>query len=208
MKKDLTLDTPPRGSPSLVDHAVRIQLIEAAASHFSQYGYAKTTLAELAKAVGYSKSYIYRFFNSKREIGEAICDLTLKSILAKVMDVSKGKGCPVERLRGVISTIAQEGTNIFFNDRKLHDIAAVSAEEDWGSSQNYRHAVAEIIREILLEGRQSGDFERKTPLDEVVRGIVLAISPFMDPRSLQHNLDRVPDGVSEVSSLILRSLAP
>ena len=206
--KELILETPPRNAQPLVDHAVRIQLIEAAAVHFSQYGYAKTTLADLAKAVGYSKSYIYRFFDSKREIGEAICDRTLKSILEKLVEVVKSDKCPFERLREVISTIALEGVDLFFNNRKLHDIAAASCDENWASSENYRHAVADLIRTLLLEGRQAGDFERKTPLDEVVRSILLAISPFMDPRALQHNLDRVPDGVKEISNLILRSLAP
>jgi hypothetical protein len=32
--------------------------------------------------------------------------------------------------------------------------------------------------------------------------------PFMNPVMLQYNLDAVPDGANEVTSLVLRSLAP
>lgn len=208
MTKEQKLENAPRVVAPAANHAVRIQLIEAAASHFSQFGYAKTTLADLAKAVGYSKSYIYRFFASKREIGEAICDQTLKRIISSLESIADSGARPIEMLRSVISTIAVAGTDMFFNNRKLHDIAAASYDENWSSSQNYRDAVANLIRQILVEGRQTGDFERKTPLDEVVRAIMLAISPFMDPRALQHNLDRVPDGVNEIANLVLRSLAP
>jgi AcrR family transcriptional regulator len=41
--------------------------------HFGHYGYEKTTVAELAKSIGFSKSYIYKFFDSKQAIGEVIC---------------------------------------------------------------------------------------------------------------------------------------
>ncbi|MFX8832890.1 TetR family transcriptional regulator, partial [Acinetobacter baumannii] len=49
--------------------SVREQLIAAAEVHFARYGYAKTTLVDLARAVGFSKTYFYRFFASKQEIG-------------------------------------------------------------------------------------------------------------------------------------------
>ena len=56
-----------------LDHSVREQIVEAAFEHFGHYGYEKTTVAELAKSIGFSKSYIYKFFDSKQAIGEVIC---------------------------------------------------------------------------------------------------------------------------------------
>ena len=61
--------TPSRGP---ADHAVRDQIVDAAGEHFSRYGYAKTTVSDLAKSIGFSKAYIYKFFDSKQAIGEAI----------------------------------------------------------------------------------------------------------------------------------------
>lgn len=198
----------PLADPSAGERSIRTQLIDAATVYFSRYGYAKTTLAELAKEVGFSKSYIYRFFKSKQEIGEAICSITLKKITDRVALEANLAESPTEKLRRTIKIIAADGVETFFHDRKLHDIAAASADEGWGSSLSYRQAIAGILRQILIEGREAGEFERKTPLDETVRAILLAISPFMDPRALQHNLDQVPEGVAELTGLILRSLAP
>src|SRR3982751_6615582 len=55
------------------DHEVRSQIVAAATERFSRYGYEKTAVSDLAKAIGFSKAYIYKFFESKQAIGEMIC---------------------------------------------------------------------------------------------------------------------------------------
>ena len=65
---EIESSTPQARGP--VDHSVRDQIVEAAEAHFSHYGYDKTTVSDLAKAIGFSKAYIYKFFDSKQAIGE------------------------------------------------------------------------------------------------------------------------------------------
>lgn len=190
------------------DASVREQLVAAAGEHFKQFGYEKTTLAELAKSIGFSKTYFYRFFGSKREIGEAICSQCLDKILTAIDAELTTAETATDKLRRVLRTIPSMGSSLFFEERKLYDVAAVSAAEEWSSSTRYRNHLAEILRNILLQGRDSGEFERKTPVDEVTRAILLAMMPFIDPRVLQFHLDFVPDGSNEVIAMILRSLAP
>ena len=66
MKKAATYPVSARGP---ADHEVRDQIVTAATEHFSRYGYEKTTVSDLAKAIGFSKAYIYKFFESKQAIG-------------------------------------------------------------------------------------------------------------------------------------------
>ena len=42
------------------EHSIREQIVDAANEHFKHYGYHKTTVADLAKAIGFSKAYIIR----------------------------------------------------------------------------------------------------------------------------------------------------
>lgn len=190
------------------DHSVRDQIIEAADQHFSHYGYGKTTVADLAKAIGFSKAYIYKFFDSKQAIGEAICTRCLGTLFGAVEDSIAGGKSATDKLRRVFRSISSESCTLFFTDRKLYDIAAYSCAENWPSSQEYVEKVAALLAEIIQEGRASGEFERKTPVDETVRAIIHVLQPFMNPVMLQYNLDAVPEGVVEVTSLVLRSLAP
>src|SRR6059036_3808966 len=108
----------PRGP---VDHSVREQIVGAAGEHFSHYGYEKTTVSDLAKAIGFSKAYIYKFFDSKQAIGEAICAKTLSAIVAAVEEAVAGATTPTEKFRRMFKTLTATGVNLFFHDRKLHD---------------------------------------------------------------------------------------
>lgn len=186
----------------------RDQIVAAANEHFSLYGYAKTTVSDLAKAIGFSKGYIYKFFDSKQAIGEAICTSCLSVIVGAVEESLTRSVSATDKYRRFFRTLSEQSAELFFEDRKLYDIAAVSCAEDWSSSRAYMVKVEDILRSILLEGRESGEFERKTPLDETCRSIMQVMQPFMHPNMLQYNLDRLPDGQTEVANLILRSLAP
>ncbi len=190
------------------DHSVREQIVEAADEHFGHYGYEKTTVSDLAKAIGFSKAYIYKFFDSKQAIGEAICSKTLTAIVAAVEEAVAGASTPTEKFRRMFKTLVTTGASLFFNDRKLYDIAAYSAGEGWPSARAYSKRIREILTEIVREGRETGEFERKTPLDETVHAIFLVMLPYANPLLLQHNLDLVEDAPAQLSSLVLRSLAP
>jgi AcrR family transcriptional regulator len=196
----------PRGP---VDHDIRDQIVAAANEHFSQYGYAKTTVSDLAKAIGFSKAYIYKFFDSKQAIGEAICANCLAEIVAAVAQAINVEDLsPTERFRRLVKTVIATGVNLFFNDRKLYDIAAFAASESWPSTQAYDAQIKGFVLQIVREGREIGEFERKTPLDETVESIHLALRPFVNPLLLQYNLDFVEEAPSLTSNLILRSLMP
>ncbi|WP_434647763.1 TetR/AcrR family transcriptional regulator [Pseudomonas sp. D1-2] len=191
------------------DHDIRDQIIAAAHEHFSQYGFGKTTVSDLAKAIGFSKAYIYKFFDSKQAIGEAICANCLSTIVAAVEEAINIDGLTAtERLRRLVKTLVVTGVNLFFNDRKLYDIAAFSASERWPSSQAYNERIKSFVLEIIRQGRELGEFERRTPLDETVEAIHLALRPFVNPLLLQYNLDFVEEAPTLTTNLILRSLMP
>lgn len=196
----------PRGP---VDHDIRDQIVAAANEHFSQYGYGKTTVSDLAKAIGFSKAYIYKFFDSKQAIGEAICANCLAEIVVAVEQAINVEDLsPTERFRRLVKTVIATGVNLFFNDRKLYDIAAFAASESWPSTQAYDAQIKRFVLQIVREGREIGEFERKTPLDETVEAIHLALRPFVNPLLLQYNLDFVEEAPTLTSNLILRSLMP
>ncbi len=153
-----------------VDHDIRDQIVAAANEHFSQYGYGKTTVSDLAKAIGFSKAYIYKFFDSKQAIGEAICKNCLAQIVAAVEKAINVDGIsPTECFRRLVKTLVITGADLFFNDRKLYDIAAFAASERWSSTEVYNAQIKDFVLQIVREGRELGEFERRTPLDETVR---------------------------------------
>lgn len=191
-----------------VDHEVRDQIVTAAIEHFRLYGYEKTTVSDLAKAIGFSKAYIYKFFESKQAIGEMICSNCLQQIQTEVTAAIDGVASPPEKLRRMLKTLVDACLALFFQDRKLYEIAASAASGRWPATLAYENFIEQTLREILQLGRQSGDFERKTPLDETTRAIHVIMRPYFNPLLLQYGLDTTDEAPALLSSLILRSLSP
>ena len=204
MNENMNTSTP-RGP---LDHEIRDQIINAATQHFGHYGYEKTTVSDLAKAIGFSKAYIYKFFDSKQAIGGVICSNRLAMIMQIVEAAIAEAQTASEKLRRLFRSICEAGSDLFFHDRKLYDIAAVASRDQWPSVKTHEMRIRELIQQIVLEGRKSGEFERKTPLDEAVNAIFLMLRPYVNAAQLQYNLDSVPEATVLLPALILRSLAP
>jgi AcrR family transcriptional regulator len=190
------------------EHSVRDQIVEAAHEYFAHYGYAKTTVADLAREIGFSKAYIYRFFESKQAIGEAIVADCLDEILTKVREAVESGRDANDKLRKFAKTVTSATMDVAFNDRKIYEVATHASSEKWAPVQAYVERLQALLEDILKEGRESGQFERKTPIDETCRAIYYALLLFIDPVFLQRSNDLLPDAQTEVTNLILRSLAP
>ncbi|WP_349927142.1 TetR/AcrR family transcriptional regulator [Acinetobacter sp. A1-4-2] len=190
------------------DHEVRNQIVVAATEHFSRYGYEKTTVSDLAKTIGFSKAYIYKFFESKQAIGEVICANCLHEIEDEVNTAIQKAEYPAEKLRVLFKVIVEASLRLFSQERKLYEIAASAASEKWDATVAYENRILKLLQNIIQEGRQSGDFERKTPIDEAVKAIYLVMRPYLHPLLLQHSISYNTDAPTLLSSLVLRSLSP
>lgn len=205
MSKSISQATPPRGP---ADHNVRTQIVDAAKQHFSHYGYEKTTVSDLAKSIGFSKAYIYKFFDSKQAIGEVICANCVEALIASVKEEIGRSPTPSSKFRSFFNGLVQHSVELLFHDRKLYEIVAFAASEKWPLTIAYEDAIKKILLQLIREGRETGEFERKTPIDETVNSIYLVMRPFINPLLLQHNLDLAEEAPSLLSALVLRSLAP
>ncbi|MFP4890196.1 TetR/AcrR family transcriptional regulator [Paraburkholderia sp. EG304] len=205
MKNAATYPISARGP---ADHEVRDQIVAAATEHFSRYGYEKTTVSDLAKSIGFSKAYIYKFFESKQAIGEMICANCLREIESEVKAAVEEVDRPPEKLRRMFKAIVEASLRLFSQDRKLYEIAASAATEQWQATLAYEERIQKLLQDILQKGRQSGDFERKTPLDETAMAIYLVLRPYLNPLILQHSFDYTDEAPAKLSSLVLRSLSP
>lgn len=200
--------TNPGSARGPVDHEVRNQIVAAATEHFRLYGYEKTTVSDLAKAIGFSKAYIYKFFESKQAIGELICANCLHEIETDISAAIDGVNRPPEKLRRMFKVAVESSLRLFFEDRKLYDIAASAATGRWEAVRAYEERIQVMLQDILRQGRETGEFERKTPLDEAASAIYLVMRPYLNPLLLQYNFDYTDDAPAQLSSLVLRSLSP
>ncbi|HET6608150.1 MAG TPA: TetR/AcrR family transcriptional regulator [Rhodopila sp.] len=196
------------GQRGPAEHERREQILKAADEHFRHYGYNKTTVADLAKAIGLSTAYIYKFFESKQAIGEAVCSVALGRISVDLRKIAQEPRPAADRLRLIYPRLASLSKELLFNERELHDLAANACTENWQAIHDHQAAILEIVRDIILQGREAGEFEKKTPIDEACRAIMQTLEPFWKPIFLEQNFDELEERALAVANLVLRSLAP
>ncbi len=190
------------------EHARRDQIVAAANDHFQQYGYTKTTVGDLAKAIGFSTAYIYKFFESKQAIGEAICSICLDAISSDFRRIAVADRPAAERLQAIFATLSLHACDICLHKSRLQDMITAAHREQWRSFAEHEAALAEIVARVVEDGRRAGEFERKTPIDETCRGILLVLEPFRNPTLWVGRLDELDGQAASLAALVLRSLAP
>lgn len=146
-------------------------------------------MADLAKSIGVSSAYIYKFFESKQAIGEGYLCLQRVSgqIDQALLLIAESDQSATLRLRSIFKTLLTRSLDLFFQDRKLHDLAAIASAQQWKSTLNHRAMIYSIIEKVVtLNGRESGEFERKTRLTRCV-AITTVTTPFSHPLLLEQN---------------------
>lgn len=59
-----------------------------------------------------------------------------------------------------------------------------------------------------MPGRQSGEFERRSPMDDTVNAVFLVMLPYISPIQLQYNLELAKQAEQLLPALIIKSLMP
>ncbi len=199
---------PPPGHRGPPDHERRQQIIQAAEAHFRHYGFGKTTVADLARAIGLSTAYIYKFFDSKRAIGEAVCSLVLNRVLERARAIAAEPGSAADRLQRLFIAMAEISLEQYFQERRLHDMAVTACTDRWQSVADYDQHLQAILSTLIGEGRADGTFENRTPLAETSLAITLAMASFLHPLILEERRDQALNDAALLARLVLRSLAP
>jgi AcrR family transcriptional regulator len=194
------------GQRGPADHKRRQQILQSADEYFRLYGYRKTTLADIAKSIHLSTPYIYKFFDSKQAIGEAMCWHCLSAVLSQIEDSISATKSPVDKLRRVFIGLAGITWRLLSEQRKIHEMVSVSFEEGWESIARFREGIFQMVRKIVVQGRESGEFERKTPLEETSRAISRMTELFYHPTLMEQVGKSQEEEALAVANVAIRSL--
>jgi AcrR family transcriptional regulator len=138
---------------------VRDQIIEAAKTRFWHYGFAKTTMAEVAKDCGMSPGNLYRFFPGKLDIAEAIATNEFLRHQEQLRDLVHKPGQTArERLKAFLFEELQHTYQILEKNPRVHEMAVVIANERPQYSNWMFAEQRKLLVEILEDGERAGEF--------------------------------------------------
>jgi TetR/AcrR family transcriptional repressor of the ameABC operon len=138
----------------------RARIMEQADALFRQFGYSKTTVADIAQGLEMSTANIYKFFPSKNAIIEAGADRNLaeiKDILLRVAHTKKGAA---DRLLGVMLAIYHFHQERFAHERQLYKLVIAATEENWSCVRCFKDFLFGLVAGLVEEGVRRGEFRR------------------------------------------------
>jgi AcrR family transcriptional regulator len=139
----------------------RDRILAAAAKRIKHYGYGKTTMAEIASDCAMSPGNIYRFFEAKIDIAEAMARQAQHEQNARLGAIARRKTAPADkRLRDILVTRLRENAATLERDEKLVEVAEILKKE----RPLFHHEQAALERvflaEVLRDGVEEGVFRR------------------------------------------------
>ena len=143
----------------LCKDTVRGNIVDAAKKRFVHYGYAKTTMAEIAADCNMSPGNLYRYFPGKLDIAEAICTAAGEHAIAKLREVLRRPGRSAkERLRDFLFADMRLTYEQLEYDKQVFEMARVISTERPQFANRILALHRALLSEILAAGNASGEF--------------------------------------------------
>jgi AcrR family transcriptional regulator len=164
-------------------------------------------MGDLGKAVGFSTAYVYKFFDSKQAIGEAVCGICLTKIAADLQVIVGSAATASERLKAVFLALSAHA-RAMAQQTRLQEMVSAAHRQGWGVFKAHNEALRTLIMRIVEDGRRSGEFERETPIDQACTAILLVLQPYRNPTIWAQSPNDLEEQAAALAPLVLRSLMP
>lgn len=137
----------------------RIEIIETAESRFRDYGYNKTTMAEIAEDLSMSAANLYRFFKSKQDIAAACAERCMGErveCLSRLVELDSMSAS--EKLMALVLEDVRYTHERAENEPKVNELIAIVTRERKEIVLSKVESQCLLIAEIIKQGNQSGEF--------------------------------------------------
>lgn len=158
---------------------VREQILEAAMERFKQYGYGKTTMAEIATDCDMSAANLYRYFESKNEIAANLCRQCMQECVCQVKSHC-AEGSASQALEDFILETFRYKYQQWTEMPRISEIVHTLMESHQGLIEEYKANKKAVLVNILQRGIDKGEFVIDD-LSSIAESIMMATVVFDVP---------------------------
>jgi AcrR family transcriptional regulator len=167
--------------PSGYARKTRARILAAAERRFKHYGFAKTTIVDIASDCAMSHANVYRFFRNKNEIVDAIAEDWLAKSEAVCRGVLQRDAPAKRRLLDFVLELHRWKVREYLRGGRTYELLTLARNEGRPFIAVHLRALADILVEIIEDGNRRGEFAVRDPR-QLAQIIQDATVKFCDPR--------------------------
>ena len=183
----------------------RGRIVATAERLFRQIGYQKTTVADIAKALRMSPANVYRFFDSKKAINEAVAERLMREVEGALEAIACQKAPAAVRLRDMIATMHRMTAVLYTDELRMHEMVERALSESWQVVHGHLERKNAIFQRVVEDGIETGEF---APTDPVVasRCVQVALIRFCHPALLVQCAGEPGPSLDQMTEFVLAGL--
>ena len=142
----------------------RERIVEVAARSFREIGYQKTTVADIARTLKMSPANVYRFFDSKKAINEAVVERVtgeIEAMIAAIADAPKLDAA--ERLARIVTALHNDCRRRSEAHPRMHEMVEAAMGESWSVCQAHVDRIGAVFERVVAQGVREGAFTVAEP---------------------------------------------
>ncbi|HXH43955.1 MAG TPA: TetR/AcrR family transcriptional regulator [Bradyrhizobium sp.] len=190
-----------------IEGDTRDRILEVAERLFRQIGYQKTTVGDIAKELRMSPANVYRFFESKKAIHQAVARSLMGEVELEAQRIVARPGSVKERFRELLTTIHRMNTERYVGDNKLHEMVAIAMEEDWDVCVAHMECIAGVVGQMIAQGVASGEFEAPD-LQLAALCSCTAMLRFFHPQMIAQCATKPGPTIDQMIDFVIAGLSP
>ena len=144
----------------------RDAILEATDRLLARFGYKKMTIDDLAREVGIGKGSVYLHFESKEEIALSHVDRIVERVKTRLHDIAESKASPENRIRKMlVERVLMRFDSVQHYSQSMNELLAQVRSRLLERRKRYFEEEARIFAKVLVEGKASGAFKVKDPVE-------------------------------------------
>jgi len=183
------------------DRQIRQQILESAARRFADYGYGKTTVAEIAADCGMSSGNVYRYFGSKEAIAIAGVEQKLEEKSQVCEEATDAERPAIEQLHAYLLVRLRYAHHLSCGSSHLYELVQLISDRHRDLIDRYDGRSIDWITAIIERGMQRGEF-RSLMAKRVAASIFIATLPFCVPFFMIEPLEAMESKLDAVVELL------
>jgi TetR/AcrR family transcriptional repressor of the ameABC operon len=178
-KADRKNDLPVKRRPRRSAEETRRDILAKAEELFRERGFNAVAIADIAAALGMSPANVFKNFNSKNALVDAIGFEQIRAFELVIHPLDKNHA-PVSRLRHLARTLmAQHHQNL--NDNPyIFEMILMTAKQDMKCGDYYKYVIANLLADIIRDGVDEGIYA-PTDIPPLAETVLHALTSVIHP---------------------------